>query len=164
VNNKKFAACIQIQIIAVTFIWLSITNLSAQQQARGSVSGIILERTSNKPLEFANVIIRNNSDSTWFRGTATGIKGEFTFEKVPSGEYRLTYSFIGFDNVETPVFVLNSKQTKLNLGKLYISESTASLGGVSITADRSTFINSIDRKTFNVGQDVMSKTGSVSEL
>jgi len=33
-----------------------------------------------------------------------------------------------------------------------------------VTAQRSTFVNSIDRKTFNVGQDVMSKTGSVSDL
>jgi hypothetical protein len=30
--------------------------------------------------------------------------------------------------------------------------------------ESSTFVNSIDRRTFNVGQDVMSKTGSVSEL
>ena len=62
------------------------------------------------------------------------------------------------------VFILNAKQSKLDLGKLYISESTASLGEVSVTAQRSTFVNSIDRRTFNVGQDVMSKTGSVSEL
>jgi outer membrane receptor protein involved in Fe transport len=52
----------------------------------------------------------------------------------------------------------------LDLGKLYISESTTILGDISVTAQRSTFVNSIDRKTFNVGQDVMSKTGSVSEL
>ena len=45
-----------------------------------------------------------------------------------------------------------------------IAESTSTLGEVSVTAQRSTFVNSIDRKTFNVGQDIMSKTGSVSEL
>ena len=38
------------------------------------------------------------------------------------------------------------------------------LGDITVTAQRSTFVNSIDRRTFNVGQDVMSKTGSVSEL
>ena len=145
-------------------ILLSHINLSAQQQGLGSVSGVIFEKTSNKPLEFANVIIRNNSDSSKFQGTVTGSKGEFTFDKLAFGEYRIIYSFIGFDKVESPVFVLNSRQSKLNLGKLYISESTASLGEISVTAQRSTFINSIDRKTFNVGQDVMSKTGSVSEL
>jgi len=148
----------------LTIIWISITNLSAQQQGQGSVSGIIFEKTSNKPLEFANVILRSNSDSSKFQGTVTGKKGEFAFDKLAFGEYKVVYSFIGFDKVETPVFTLSPKQNKLNLGKLYINESTAALGEVSIIAQRSTFVNSIDRKTFNVGQDVMSKTGSVSEL
>jgi outer membrane receptor protein involved in Fe transport len=148
----------------LTIIWLVGTNLSAQQQGQGSVSGIIIEKTSGIPLEFANVVIQSNRDSTRIIGTATDKKGEFTFDKLALGEYRVIYSFIGFDKVETPVFTLNSKQSKMNLGKLYISESTASLGEVSVTAERSTFINSIDRKTFNVGQDVMSKTGTVSEL
>jgi outer membrane receptor protein involved in Fe transport len=151
--------------VAVYFILvLGIINLSAQQQEQGSVSGTIIEKTSNKPLEFANVIIKNNSDSSKFQGTMTNGKGEFVFDKLPFGNYKVIYSFIGFDKVESPSFVLNSKQNKMNLGKLYISESTTSLGEISVTAQRSTFVNSIDRKTFNVGQDVMSKTGSVSDL
>ena len=154
-----------IKVFAVlTIIWLGITRLSGQQQGQVSVSGTIFEKASNKPLEFANVIIRSNTDSSRFMGTATGSKGEFSFDKLAYGEYKIIYSFIGFEKVETPVFTLNSKQSKLNLGKLYISESTASLAEVSVIGQRSTFVNSIDRKTFNVGQDVMSKTGSVSEL
>jgi outer membrane receptor protein involved in Fe transport len=149
--------------IALTIIWFSVSGVSAQQ-GQGSVTGIIIEKTSNLPLEFANVIIRSNADSSKFQGTVTGSKGEFTFENLALGEYRVIYSFIGFDKIETPLFTLNSNKSKINLGKLYISESTATLGDVSVTAQRSTFINSIDRKTFNVGQDVMSKTGSVSEL
>ena len=148
--------------VVFVIIWLNGIILTVQGQ--GSVSGIIIEKISNKPLEFANVIIKSNSDTSWFDGSVTGNKGEFVFEKLPFGEYRIIYSFIGFDKVETPAFVINSKQVKLNLGKLYISESTASLGGVTVTAERSTFINAIDRKTFNVGQDIMSQTGSVSEL
>ena len=151
-------------ITVLAIVWMVFTTLSGQQQGQGSVSGIIIEKTSNKPLEFANVIIRSVTDSTKFMGTVTGSRGEFNFEKLALGGYNVIYSFIGFDKVETPAFTLNSKQSKLNLGKLYISESTAALGEVSVTAQRSTFINSIDRKTFNVGQDVMSKTGSASEL
>ena len=150
--------------IVFSIVWLNVITLSAQQQGQGSVSGTIIEKTSNKPLEFANVILRSNTDSTKFQGTVTGSKGEFSFDKVSFGNYKVIYSFIGFDKVESPSFVLNSKQSKMNLGKLYINETTTSLGEISVTAQRSTFVNSIDRKTFNVGQDVMSKTGSVSDL
>ena len=150
--------------IVFSIVWLNVITLSAQQQGQGSVSGTIIEKTSNKPLEFANVILRSNTDSTKFQGMVTGSKGEFSFDKVSFGNYKVIYSFIGFDKVESPSFVLNSKQSKMNLGKLYINETTTSLGEISVTAQRSTFVNSIDRKTFNVGQDVMSKTGSVSDL
>src|SRR5450759_519366 len=150
--------------IVTAMVLLSVLNLMAQKQGSGNVSGIIIEKSSNKPLEFATVLIRSNTDSTFNQGTVTGKKGEFTFNNLVFGEYKLIYSFIGFEKVETPVFYLNADRIKYNLGKLYISESTAMLGDVSVTAQRSTFVNSIDRRTFNVGQDVMSKTGSVSEL
>ena len=154
---KNFVA-----VFTILFLWL--INLSAQQQKQGSASGIVIEKTTNSPLEFATVIIKSNTDSTFSQGTVTGKKGEFIFNNLAYGDYRLIYSFIGFDNVETPVFFLNSKRSKIDLGKLFISESTTVLGDISVVAQRSTFVNSIDRRTFNVGQDVMSKTGTVSEL
>jgi outer membrane receptor protein involved in Fe transport len=143
---------------------LCVSNLIAQKPGSGKVTGIIIEKSSDKPLEFATVIIRSNADSTLDIGTITGKKGDFSFNNLAYGDYRLIYSFIGFEKVETSVFSLNAKRNNIDLGRLYISESATMLGDISVTAERSTFVNSIDRRTFNVGQDVMSKTGSVSEL
>ena len=150
--------------IITTLFLLNVLPLTGQKSGTGSVSGTIIEKTSDKPLEFASVIIRNNSDTTLFQGTVTGKKGEFVFNNVSFGDYRIIYSFIGFEKIMTPVFSFNTRQTKLDLGKLYIAETAAMLGDITVTAERSTFVNSIDRRTFNVGKDLMSKTGSVSEL
>lgn len=141
-----------------------IIDLSAQQQRQGSISGIIVEKISDSPLEFATVILKSVTDTTYSQGTVTGKKGEFGFSNLSFGDYKLIYSFIGFDKVETTVFSLSSKKSTIDLGRLFISESTTVLGDISVVAQRSTFVNSIDRRTFNVGQDVMSKTGTVSEL
>jgi outer membrane receptor protein involved in Fe transport len=151
-------------IALITILFCCILNLEAQQTGTGTVTGVILEKTTGSPLEFATVIIKSTADSTLYQGTVTGKKGEFTFNKLAFGEYMIVYSFIGFDKIETPGFSITSKKNKLDLGKLLISESTTTLGEISVTGQRSTFVNSIDRRTFNVGQDVMSKTGSVSEL
>lgn len=148
----------------LSLLILNLFPLSAQKSGPGSVSGVIIEKSSSVPLEFATVIIRNTNDTTQTQGTVTGKKGEFTFNNLAFGEYRLNYSFIGFEKVESQTFSINQKQAKINLGKLFISETASLLGDVTVTAQRSTFVNSIDRRTFNVGQDVMSKTGSVSEL
>jgi len=72
---KNFVA-----VFTILFLWL--INLSAQQQKQGSASGIIIEKTTNSPLEFATVIIKSNTDSTFSQGTVTGKKGEFIFNNL----------------------------------------------------------------------------------
>ena len=139
-------------------------NLKAQKLVQGSITGLIIEQTSDKPLEFAQIILKKAKDSTFVQGAVSDSKGKFTFERIPVGEYMISYSFIGFENRETTVFALNSVPNKLNLGKLYISETTRALNEVEVMGKKSTFVNSIDRKTFNVGEDLMSKTGSLSDL
>jgi len=101
--------------IVTAMVLLSVLNLMAQKQRSGNVSGIIIEKSSNKPLEFATVLIRSNTDSTFNQGTVTGKKGEFTFNNLVFGEYKLIYSFIGFEKVETPVFYLNADRIKYNI-------------------------------------------------
>jgi len=140
------------------------TTLIAQKQVPGTVTGFIFEKDSDKPLEFAQVILKKAKDSTFVQGAVTDSKGKFLFEKVPAGDYRISYSFIGFGNGKSGPFNLGAGTTKLNLGKIYLAESTKTINEVEVTGRKSTFVNSIDRKTFNVGEDLMSTTGSLSDL
>ncbi len=139
-------------------------NLSAQKQMPGTIFGFVIEKSSDKPLEFAQIILKKAKDSTFVQGAVADNKGKFQFEKIPAGEYLVTYSFIGFENMKTPAFKIGGGVNRLNLGKLYISEAAKTLNEVEVTGRKSTFVNSIDRKTFNVGEDLMSKTGSLSDL
>lgn len=153
----------RISIISL-FVFFNFISLFAQKQGTASIKGVIFEKSSDKPLEFANVIIKNKKDSVMVQGTVTDKNGLFKFEGLPYGEFKISYSFIGFDKMESKVIVLDSKQSRVDVGKLYIFETSNSIDGVEVIGQKSTFVNSIDRKTFNVGQDLTSKTGSVSEL
>ncbi len=151
-------------LIVSSLALLASTGLFAQKQVKAIIKGVIIEKLSDKPLEFANVILKNNKDTTQVQGAITDKNGLFEFDNLPFGQYKISYTFIGFDKMEYPFIIVDSKQTKIDLGKLYISEVTKILGEVEVTARKLTFVNSIDRKTFNVGEDLMSKTGSVSDL
>lgn len=151
-------------LLVINFILINTLDLYAQKQGPGSVEGIVIDKTSNNPVEFANVVIQMKNDNTISQTTVTNNKGKFAFGKLPFGEYLISYSFIGFDKVQPQGIVIDAKRKALNLGKLYISETSQTLGQVEVTAHKSTFVNKIDRKVFNVGEDLMSKTGSVSEL
>ena len=128
-----------------------------------TVKGCVVEKSTGTPLEFVTIVVKNKKDSI-VANTATDKAGLFSFRNLQIGEYKLSYSFIGYDKTDSLRFTINSANKKLDFGRLYISEMSKSLGQVEVVAQRSTFVNSIDRKTFNVGQDLMSKSGSVSDL
>ena len=149
---------------AIFILSISLSGYSAELPGTGSIKGLILEKTSGIPLEFATIVIKNAKDTTNVTGCITGKTGTFVIAGLAYGEYKVSYSYIGFDKIELPVLRLNSGQKNLDLGKLYITETSKSLAQVDVIGQRSTFVNSIDRKTFNVGTDLMSKSGSVSDL
>ncbi len=146
-----------ILVFSINFI-----QLSAEIQEPAMLKGYVVEKSSGNPLEFATVTVKYIKDNI-VNQSITDSTGLFVFEGLKAGKYILTYSFIGFDKVDSLKIELKSNR-KVDMGKLYISETSKTLGQVEIVGQRSTFVNSIDRKTFNVGQDLMSKSGSVSDL
>lgn len=135
----------------------------ATETVAGDIKGFIIEKSTGNPLEFATVILKTKKDSVLTQ-SVTDKNGLFTFRGLPPGSYKLSYSFIGYDKTDSIRIVVNQNHSRIDLGKLYISETNKTLGEVEVIGQRSTFVNSIDRKTFNVGQDLMSKSGSISDL
>ncbi|MEI8274129.1 MAG: carboxypeptidase-like regulatory domain-containing protein, partial [Paludibacter sp.] len=145
--------------ILILFVIFSISGLFAEMLEPASIKGCIVEKSTGNPLEFATVVVKNKKDSI-INQSITDKNGLFVFKGMQSGEYKLSYSFIGYDKTDSIKIKINPKHSKIDLGKLYISEISKTLGQVEVVGQRSTFVNSIDRKTFNVGQDLMSKSGS----
>jgi outer membrane receptor protein involved in Fe transport len=162
--NKKIIALFRIFLFGSCLFISGFSQLNAQKQKTGSVSGSIIEKESLKPLEFATVVVKNSKDSAMVQGTIADKNGKFKIENIPFGNYKITYSFIGFESRLTPQFIIDGSHSEINLGTLYISGSTSALNEVVVSGERSTYVNTIDRKVFNVGKDLTSTTGSVSDL
>ena len=130
-------------LVVSLLILININGLFAQKKGIGSIKGFIIEKTSGNSLEFANVVIKNKTDSAYILGAVTDKDGMFVFEGLPNGEYKIIYSFIGFDETKTPIIVIDSKQSRIELGKLYISETPTAVNEVEVVGQKSTFVNSI---------------------
>ncbi len=138
--------------------------LSAQTKNNGNVSGIVLSGTNNKPLELVNVVVIDPTDSSIVTGAVTNNKGKFEISNIPLGEYYVRYTLLGFKEKKSPRIVLDSINSKIILGTISLIETEVNLSEVTVTSEKSTFNNTIDRKVYNVQQDVVSKTGTVSDL
>ena len=145
------------------FILLSL-KLVAQSHSAGGISGTVLSESTKKPLEFVNVVVLKASDSTLVTGTVTDEKGRFQIGNVPTGVYVIRYSLLGFGEKRSATFNIDSDRKEFKAGTILLKETALNLGEVTVTAQKSLFNSAIDRKVYNVQQDVMSKSGSVSDL
>ena len=79
---------------------LLLTGFCVQAQTTSTIIGIVVELETQEPMQYVNVALLNESDSTLVAGTVTDDEGEFEFLDVESKQYRIKISFIGFESVE----------------------------------------------------------------
>ncbi len=93
-----------------------------------TVSGILLNQEDQKPLVGATIKLVSMKDTTQFRYSSSLREGDFSFEKVQKGPYRLEITYIGFEKY-TQVFGTGKGS---NLGKISLKPASTSLGGIDI--------------------------------
>jgi len=96
--------------------------------------------------------------------TATDKDGKFVFTGVPAGEYVLECSFIGHESYHSPYFTIDPRHLKIDLKPISMTESAFALDEVVVTSEKKLFNYAIDRKVYNVDQDMMSKSGTAGEI
>ena len=126
-----------------------------------SIAGIVQDRSSRQSIEFATVQLLNARDSSIIKTTVTDRKGKFVLDKIANGNYVLRYSFIGYEKVIMPVTV---NQKRENVGTVEIVVLSKDMSEVTVTSRKSLLNTSIDRKVYNVTQDIMAQSGSASDI
>ena len=148
----------------ITFSLFFITTISFAQMKpemkKITISGLILEKGTNVPLEYATVVLQDVNKPEIVTGGVTDIDGKFSFE-INSGTYNVRYEFISFKTIS----VKNKNlKTDTNLGTIFLEEDVAQLKDVVVVAEKSTVEIKLDKRVYNVGKDMMVKGGTVSDV
>ena len=133
---------------------------AAPQKERIKITGIVIEKTTKQPLEYATVTFINSKNPKMIAGGITSPKGEFNIDVIP-GTYNIKIEFISFKSID-----LNQRSLteNTNLGTFSLVEDAAQLNEVIIRAEKSTVEIKLDKKVYNVGQDMLVKGGTVSDV
>jgi outer membrane receptor protein involved in Fe transport len=129
-------------------------------RAKVKVTGKVFEKVSKQPLEYATISITALNDTKVIAGGITNPKGEFEIAVAP-GVYDIKIEFISFKPTEIKQKTIESET---NLGNINLSEDAAQLSEVVVRAEKSTVEIKLDKKVYNVGQDMMVKGGTVSDV
>ena len=143
----------------IIFLLLFSTFLTLHAQKEFSVSGKVLDKDTKEPLEYATVAFKNSSDKKIVTGGITDAKGNFEI-KVPEGIYDISIEFISFKTENLPNKNIN-KDT--NLGTITLGLNMESLDDVVIVAETTTVDVRLDKKIYNIGKDLTTSGGTVSD-
>ncbi|WP_161888384.1 outer membrane beta-barrel family protein [Pontibacter russatus] len=136
----------------------------AQSGKTVTVRGKVVDTQTGQPLPYASVGLFKSGDNGLATGNITDETGLFALE-APSGEYYALVEFMGYKAVKTPVFRLTSEKPEHQLGTLRLQPSAATaLDEVVVQAEKSSMELSLDKKIFNVGQDLANAGGSATEI
>lgn len=123
-----------------------------------TVSGTVLEKGSDYPLEYATVSFIN-SEGTTVTGGITDQNGKYNID-VPAGVYTVRFEFISFVTVE----LKNQNLTKnTTLPTVYLEMDSASLDEVVVRAETTEVQIRLDKKIYNIGKDLTSGGATVSD-
>lgn len=115
---------VKLSVLILIFFAL-FTSVRAQNP---SVRGKVIDATNNKPISFANVIVKGTT-----KGTTTSEDGSFSFSGLDAGYINLEVSFIGYrTSLSSDVLISNSRVPYVEI-KLEVSEAV--LDEVVLTAD-----------------------------
>lgn len=102
--------------------------LAAQNTIR--ITGVVLDKDDNNPVEYAGVKLLKAKDSTFVSGGATDDKGKFLISANP-GRYILNISYVGYKPSYTPV---DARQKSVDIGQVLLSPDGVMLSEAVVTA------------------------------
>jgi ferric enterobactin receptor len=142
------------------FLVLCFYTATAQRQA--IIAGTVIDSLSSKPLPYATISIFSANEKKLITGNVTDESGKFQIP-APPNNYFAEISFIGYQTIKTRIFLAQSGDT-YNLGEIRIAPSEEVLDEVTISGQRSSMELTLDKKVFNVGQDIANRGGTASDV
>ena len=136
--------------------------LSLTALAQITVCGVTTDAESGERLPFVNVRLTRPGQTHIIQATTTGDDGSFTLKNIAAGKYELSLTYVGYATLKMPL-TLAASDKRRDLGTLSMKGSSTSLDEATVTAEKSAIRLEVDRKSYNVAQDLNNVGASASE-
>ncbi|WP_138992078.1 outer membrane beta-barrel protein [Larkinella sp. C7] len=143
--------------------WLVMTAAIAQTPTKGKVRGLVIDPTQ-KPSEFVTILLVKAKDSTLVKGVITNDKGQYDFDNVADGGYRVATSLVGFKKVYSEPFAIDAANPEVQVKTLTMVEEAKSLNEVKVVAKKPFIEQEIDRTVVNVENSIVASGSTALEV
>ena len=136
-----------------------------QNGPKGSakITGYVIDSAATKAVEFASIALTSKDTKKIVDGAICDDKGKFSLTKVPTGEYILAISFMGYKTNKVEVKIIN-KNDEIDLGVIKLAQSTQLLSEVVVEGQRALIEDKVDRMVYNAEKDITNKGGDGADV
>lgn len=157
----------RLTLLSLIFTCFSLYSFS-QTSTKSSISektdltGKVVDSITGFPIEFASV--RLLLDSSIIDGALTDSIGDFVINGLKKGKYFIKVSSIGYTTKAIPTFGLPPGVPSFRIGTISLVPSIQNLDEIKIVAELDVLKAGIDKKIYDVGQDINTQGTTASEI
>ncbi|WP_028375248.1 outer membrane beta-barrel family protein [Leeuwenhoekiella sp. MAR_2009_132] len=148
--KNTLTLCMLLLFTAFTF--------AQSSSSKFTISGTVVDKDAGIPLEYATVTVTDANNSTDVEGGITDTSGSFKIEVAP-GKYTIKIEYISFQ----PLILNKTITENLNLGTIQLEFAASNLDEVTVIAETTTVDIRLDKKIYNIGKDLTTAGGTVSD-
>lgn len=157
-------------LLSILFVSLSYLSFAqppggqGMNQAIGSLDGQVFDSVSRKPLEYVELRVCKIADSSVVTGIFTDEEGKFVLEQIPLGSYFIRVSQSGYREKILRNIQLTQAKPLRKLGNISLVSDAEEIEEVVIRAEKPILQAGIDKKVYNVGEDVSVQGGTANDV
>ena len=147
-------------ILVLALLLVSAISFSQVSLKKANLSGKIIDKETLLPVEFTVITISKSDTKQIINGGSADANGNFNIE-LNNGIYDIKFEFPGYKTQEK----LNQNiSLDTNLGNILLETESNQIETVVIRSEKTTVDIKLDKKVYSVGQDLMVKGGTVSDV
>ena len=98
--------------IKASLLTILFASLTFADENQNSVNGSVINKSEGTPLKGANVELKGDNNIKY--GATTDDQGKFNIDKIEDGTYKISISFIGFEDYRDDVAIESGKSYKVD--------------------------------------------------
>jgi outer membrane receptor protein involved in Fe transport len=149
-------------VLALSLLFPVAVSQGAANDLGKNISGKIVDAKSKVPIEYATVILFDQSDSSQITGAFSHPDGSFEIPGVKIGQYYLEVRYMGFETWKMDGIKVGQQSVKLP--PISLKQTVINMEGIAIEGERAAITYDIDKKVINVSKQQTAISGTAVDV
>jgi len=134
------------------FVLILLADFSFSQSL--TYEGRVVDEATKEAIPYVTVVLVSNKTDNVLEGTTTDELGQFSLTSDSLDAF-IRITFFSYDEKRVELPTITSGNTA-NLGDVNLTMAAQEIGGVEVSAEKSSMEFKLDKRVFNVGKDISS--------